>query len=607
MSQIDAKLLNAKKMMESGRWPQAKVALTQALQKAPTDQNALVLMRFCLAHMNEHPQALYYAQKAAELFPTNADIQYNLSASFAATLKPEPAIAAAKRALEINPKHRPSIAALTALYAQKSQFVDSLEQAQRGMALDPLNPMLAMYAAAAMVQLGRADEAIRELRPAVMKMPPDLELLKSLVTAHMYAPSVEPSEVFAAHMSLGRMLAEMVPEVREPFANDLTPDRPLRIGIFTSDARRHAVWFFLKPFLDHYDRSKLRVTVYSNSRDKDDFTATLRQSAERDSKGWDVPAWREVFDLEHEPTMRRIRDDRIDILVDLNGWTINNGMVSLAMRAAPIQAEWLGYPYTTGVSTMDYRITDSLLDPESTQSQSRETLFHAEPCSFAWIPAPDTAPANLVPPSQREGTEFPGITFGSFTAPQKLNDPVVRAWCRIVRETPGSRLLLKHGVYSDQKSLLVTRHRFLQNGMDESRLIFEGAQVGATTIIGNYNRIDICLDPWPYTGMTTMCECAHMGVPFIHRFWDTAPGRAAATIARHAGLEELTAFTDDQYVTNAIALAKDPDRLRMLRERTVQRFAASPARDGRGMAERIEKALRAMWVQHCKNAAKSTK
>lgn len=604
MSDVASKLISAKQHIEAGRWAQGKALLQQAVQKAPNDQNALVMLRFCLAHMGEHEQALYYAEKAAALFPKNPDILYNLTASLTTLNRADDAITAAERALAISPTHQSARLAIAALCFNRNRHLDAFEHARRGLNDHPGIPGFAMYASGALVQLGRADDAVRELRAVIGKLPPDLELFKQLASAHMYASSMEPSEVVAAHSALGRTLANLVPEVREPFTNDPDPDRVLRVGLFTGDARRHASWYFQFPFLEHYDRSRMHITVYSNSVHKDDHTRRIHEVAERGSSSWPVPAWRDLSRVEHEPSMRQIRADRIDVLVDTMGWTLGHGMPMLAMRAAPVQVEWLGYPLTTGAPTMDYRLTDSLLDPVSVQGQHSERLLHCDPCGFCWMPAPDAPTPERLPPSQREGSEyFGGVTFGSFTALQKLSEPLIRCWCRIVRETPGSRLLFKQGGLADEKTRAVTRQRFLVNGLDASRLVLEGPQGGGVTLIEHYNRVDICLDTWPYNGVTSTCECLYMGVPFVSRFWNTACGRYSKLFASMVGIEDLVAFDEDQYVSLAVKLAKDPDRLRELRTELPRRLAASPIRDARGFGERFERSIRGVWADWCRKVA----
>lgn len=609
MSQITTRLISAREQLKAGKFSQAKATLQQALQKAPTDQNALVMMRFCLSHLGEHQQSLYYAEQAAKLFPDNADVLTNLASSLAAVNRLEDAARAGERAVAINPQSSQARLALTGIYARLSRHHDCFEQAKQGLADHPGVLGFATYGGTSLIAIGRADEAARELRPIVASMPPNFELMTILASAHAYAVSIEPEEVFACHRAMGRTLSNLMPEVREPFTNDRDPDRPLRVGVVTADARKHAVWFFMRQLFTHYDRSKMSLTLYSNYNGADDkYTLDLRKDLERNWPHADLPAWRNLSVLEHEPAMRRVREDKIDVLVDMSGATAGHVLPMLALRAAPVQMTYLGYPLTTGLRTIDYRLTDEMADPPGSEREHSETLLRMKPIHFAWTPALDAPSPDGVPPSQRDDSEWvkaagPGaITFGSFTSSQKLNDPTIRAWARIIRETPNSRLLLKSSGFAEDKARAATLRRFEVNGMPMDRLFIEGPQFDSDTIMPQYKRVDIVLDTWPYNGMTTLCESMYMGVPFVTRVGPTTVGRIGAQIATIMGLQDHIAYEDDRYVTLACALAKDPERLATLRRELPARFAASPMRDGATLARAFEDAVREGWRNWCAKA-----
>ena len=601
MTQVASRLMNARQMLQQGKFAQARALLTQCLQKDPNEQNALVMMRFCLAHMGEHQQALFYARKAAGLFPDNADIQTNLASSYASLGDQDQALKAAQRAIEINPQHAQARLALAAMCSGTHRYLDAFEHAREGLRQHSGTIGFAMYAATSLIAMGRADEAARDLRPIAAAFPANYELMIIMASAHMYAAGVDPEEVVACHKTLGRMLANMAPEVKEPFANSRDPERPLRVGLFSADTRLHAVWFFIHRFVELYDRSKMRLTVYTNFAGMpDEHTKILRASAERDSAGWEVPAWRDISRMDHDKAMRRIRDDGIDVLIDATGYTQGHGMPMFAMRAAPVQATAWGYPLTTGLPTMDYRITDALIDPPGCEREHSEKLIRLGDCFYNWSPGDGAPEVNPVPPSQRPGAQ--GITFGSFTSMQKLNDQTCRLWARIIRDNPGSRMLLKTVALKDQRVRAATAHRFEINGMDMSRLTLEGPQIGGGTLLSHYDRIDIALDTWPYSGMTTLCEATYMGVPFVTRVGPLSVGRAAAAIARNIGLDDLIAFDDDAYAGAASRLARDPARLASLRSSLRDRVRQSPIMDAPANCRRMEDAIRAMWREWCAKA-----
>lgn len=597
MSEVATHLMQAKGLMQRGEFSKAKGVLAHAVQKAPTDQSALMLMRYCLAHLGEHGQALYYAEKAAKLFPTSADVQTNLAGSLVSNGRVGEALERLRRITGEVPGHLPSRLMLTQVLLREGRMVECLKAVQDGFLRYQNEPRLALAGATAMLAMGRADEAVMALKPVCLQHPTSHQLLQMLAAAHLYASDVEPADVMASHEVFGRVLAAGVQPIREPFANTKDADRPLRIGIVSGDFRKHALYFFMTRLLESYDRSRMSIVLYHNCPAEDEHTHTLRDLAARDNAG---TTWRDISAVHHDAAARLIRSDQIDVLIDYSGLTQGGSLPAFAMRAAPVQATWLGYPYSTGLRAMDYRLTDAALDPVDAPAghvPDIEKPLRMDGVSFCWK-APDDAPAlNPVPPSAR--APGAGITFGCFTTLQKLNERTVRAWSRIVRETPGSRLFLKHAVLKQEEVAAVTRRRFELAGLDPARLILEGPQVHGSTLIGAYERVDIALDTWPYNGHTSTLEAAWMGVPTVTRTNPYPAGRVGAQINGLLGLGELVADDDEAYITRAVALAKDEERLSEIRRSLRGKLGSSPICDGPAFARGFEKAMREAWAAWC--------
>lgn len=597
MNEVQAKLLQAKALMEEDRWPQAKTILLQVVQKAPRDQNALVLTRFCLARMGEHAQALYYAQKAAQLLPDHPDILTNLAQSLAQNGRLAEAIQTLERVLERTPGHPHARISLCGLLLNDVRHVEALRQAQEGMKHFPGNPDLAGIAAQAMISLGRCDEAAHELRPVALANPANVNLLQLQAAAQIYAATVTPEDVSAAHLAHGRLLDRMMPADRAPFTNERNPDRPIRVGMVAGDFRRHASYYFLTGLLDRYDRERIQLVLYHNYAQQDDHTAKLRAMVDRGVNGrWET--FRDISRMQHHEAAELIRKDRIDIALDLAGITLGSALPMFCHRVAPIQATWLGYPCTTGVREMDYRLTDATIDPPGTESFSSEKLLRIEPCWACWEAPDDAGPADPLPPSQREGADGT-VTFASFTALQKFNEPMIRAWCRVMREVPGSRLLIKNNRLVAEQVREVTARRFELAGLSRGRLIMEGPAAKGATIIDEYNRVDIVLDTWPYNGYTTTMEAAWMGVPTVTRVWGTPPGRFGLLVCKQLGVEELAAYDDEGFIETTIKLARDPERLRKLRSELRPRLLASGHGNADAFCKGFEATLRQAWRTWC--------
>lgn len=596
MNDVRNKLLQAKDLMEQDRWAQARTVLLEAVRKAPTDQNALVLTRFCLTRLGEKTQALYYAQKAAEHYPTNPDILTNLGQSLISNGKSDEAVVILERVLESAPAHPHARVALCSTLIDRVRHVEALRQAQEGMVHHPGHPDLARIAAQALISLGRCDEAAHEIRPVVLANPTNVNLLQLQAAAHIYAASVTPEDVSAAHLAHGRMLERLMPASTEPFKNDRDPERPIRVGLVAGDFRRHASYYFLTGLLERYDRERVQLVLYHNYAEQDAHTARLRAMVERGvNDRWET--FRDISRMQHHEAAALIRRDGVDVALDLAGITLGSALPMFCHRVAPVQATWLGYPCTTGVRQMDYRMTDAVIDPAGTESFSSEELLRIDPCWACWRAPEDAGEVNPVPPSQRSAGE--PITFASFTALQKFNEPMIRAWCRVLREVPNSRLLIKNNRLVSEQVREVTARRFELAGLARERLVMEGPNTSGSTIIDEYSRVDIVLDSWPYNGYTTTLEAAWMGVPTVTRVWGTPPGRFGLLVNRQIGLEDLAAYDDEGFVSLAVGLARDADRLRSLRSALRERVRTSGHGDADVYCRGFEAAMRTVWRRWC--------
>jgi predicted O-linked N-acetylglucosamine transferase (SPINDLY family) len=424
----------------------------------------------------------------------------------------------------------------------------------------------------------RIDEALELYRQA----PRDAELMSAELFALNASEAIAEDELFARHVEFGRQLEQMYP-ARAAFSGSKDPTRRLRIGYVSGDFSYHVVALFMQPVLERRDRAAVEVFCYSASERVDEYTRQLMAHAD---------VWRPSAGLSDAQLADAIHADGIDILVDLAGHSGEPRLRVFACKPAPVQATWLGYLNTTGMTRIDYRISDRHADPAGlTDARHTEKLARLPNSQWCYRPFLSSAPAPT-PPCVRNGF----VTFGSFNQAVKLSQASRRLWAEILSRVPGSRLVVL-GVPPGR-----AHDKLLQDlagmGIDAARLKLV-PYVSMQDYFGWYNQVDIGLDTTPYSGGTTTCDALWMGVPVI-----TAPGerpssRSAASILTTAGMTDWIASDAQDYLRRAVAFAGDPPMLANLRRTLRARLQASPLMDEAGFTRDLERAFRRMWTQYC--------
>ncbi len=488
-------------------------------------------------------------------------------------------------------RERPGEPAATFLLARAIHGQDRLLEAA-GVARElldrfPGHPAVAALRYNVMMQLGDADEAMRDLVAAVKFVPDHLDLLSNLAGVATWAAGPSAEDVYRMHRDYG-LAVERARRGRglETISNP-DPDRKLRIGVVAGDYRlRSSVSFFLKPVFEHLDRREFEVIGYHTAAAVDEGIEVFRGLA---------AAWRHLPDPDPDVLARRIVEDRIDVALEVNQHTgMRRTMPAFWPRCAPVQVAYMAYANTTGIRSFDWRIVDSLTDPPGSEVLATEKLWRLDPCFIAYEPSPLTPGAGPAPCLSRGH-----VCFGAFSEPLKLNEMMFGMWARILHGVPGSRLLLKNRAVAHADSLRHLRGRLERAGVDLMRVDFAPWVGVFREHLATYGHVDISLDTIPYNGTTTVCEALVMGVPVI----TAQPGprhhrhaaRVATSLLTNAGLGELVARDEEDYVRLAMALAQDRARLAALRADIPARFRASPICDGAGYARRLGAALREMW------------
>jgi len=483
-------------------------------------------------------------------------------------------------ALAADPASLPARNNLGTLVCAKGRFIDAEEHFRAALAQAPGDAGLRSNLALALRGQGRIDDAIEVLRD--MPAHPEAGLIEAYLLTLNYSDRVDAAFVAAEHRRLGaRLQGASCPAT---LVRPREAARPLRVGYVSADFGFHVVSFFLEPVLAAHDRSAVEVFCYFAGTRHDAQTARTRSH---------TAVWRDIGGMDDAAALEAIRADRLDIAVDLSGYTGGHRLPLFAQRIAPTQATWLGYPNTTGVPAMDFRLTDAWADPPgTTEALHTETLVRLPSGFLAYQPRPE-APDVAPPPFRTCGH----VTFGCFSNPAKLSDTCLALWARVLAATPGSRMLVKARGLEDVRAAARFRARFAVAGGDATRLDVSGWEGDFESHLRRYADVDIALDSHPYHGTTTTCEALWMGVPVVTLAGDAHVSRVGVSLLTRAGHSDWVARDRDDHVRIAAGLASDLDALAGHRATLRSRLRGSPLTNVRQLAHDLEAAYAEMTAR----------
>ncbi len=569
------------------RFTEALACYERALTLKPDISGIHYNCGLTLQALDRSAEAAARFQQAIAANPNYAPAHNSLGNALRNSGRLEDALCAYRRALALQPDFADVHCNLATVWERQGKLHEAVTSYEKALALQPDSAYAHGGLAVVLKDQGRLDEALRHFARALELDPWLAETRNSLLFSMNYVSGLQPEAVYAAHVEFGsRHEAPLREAASLPHANIPDTERRLRIGYVSGDFRYHSVASFLEPVLAQHDRARFEVYCYSCSSSADEMTRRLQGHAD---------CWRNIAGMSDEEAAQRIRDDRIDILVDLAGHTANNRLLTFARKPAPVQVAYLGYPNTTGLTTMDYRLTDAHADPVGcSEHLFTERLVRLPRVFLCYCPT-EGAPPLVPPPVVKTGQ----ITFGSFNALPKITPEVVACWSRIFRALPKARLILKNDSLRDETARRRYLDLFSREGIAPERLELLGWTASASGHLALYWRVDIALDPFPYNGTTTTCEALWMGAPVIALAGRTHAGRVGVSLLNSVGLDDLVADSPERYVELAVQLAQQPDRLASLRRELRERMAASPLCDAPAHIRAFETVYRTLWQQWC--------
>jgi protein O-GlcNAc transferase len=566
----------------------AAAAYREILSIAPTHSGALHLLGVVSGQRGDHWTALDLIQQSLRHAPDMPEAHYNMGFNLERLGDFIQAGECYRRALAFKPDYGEAINNLGHALGELGLWTEATEQFRHLIALKPDYAPAHNNLGNALLNQRRLADAVQSYRRALEINPNHSAAHSNLLFAFNHDPDLGPERIFLEHQNWARAHAPPPDHARVNNGGTRESNRRLRVGYVSGDFWDHAVAASFEILLEHHDRQQFEIHCYSNHHRNDAVTRRLRQLSDH---------WATIVEENDATAAERIRRDEIDLLVDLSGHTARNRLQLFAGKAAPVQITWLGYPNTTGLQAMDYRITDRIADPEGTADQLHtERLVRLNRCFLCYRP-PEDAPPVAATPARNRGY----ITFGSFNNLTKLTVDTIRVWCRILQAVADSKLFLKSRQLADpamQRELLA---EFSLAGIEPDRILFSRRTLSKTEHLAAYGQMDLALDTFPYNGTMTTNEAMWMGVPVVTLRGNRHAARVGASLLTAVGLEELIANDEEHYASLAVAIGQDIERLSHIRTGLRNRMRQSALCDGPRFASAMEGAYRDMWLAFCRD------
>jgi len=554
----------AQQLLRAGRTAEALPLLREAARSQPRDVQVWFLLGAAHGQLGQPVEAEEALREAVALRPDLADLHYNLGNALKDQGQFGEAKASYRRALDLA---RAGGAPLAPRWVDCWNNLGNVWKSQ-----------------------GRLQEAEDCYREALALDPARPAIHSNLLFTLNYDRRYDRAAVFTEHRRWAAQHAAGLARTTE-FPNSPDPDRRLRVAYLSPDFRRHAAAYFLEPLLASHDRSGFEVFGYASVARPDARTEQLRGLTDQ---------WRDVAHLADEQVAGQVQADGIDILVECAGHTDGGRLLVLARRPAPLQGCYIGYPNTTGLDTVDFRITDAVCNPPDSEPFFTEKLLRL-PCRYCYAPPPDLPEAGPLPLRERG---YP--TFASFNNLSKITPEVLELWARLLQAVPEARLVFKATSLTDPMTRAEIVARFSELGIGPERLDIRGASA-----LGEYfaelRACDIALDPFPFNGGTTSYHALWTGLPVVTLAGESYMSRFGKSLLTTLDLGELVAHSPEEYVSIAAGLVQDPERLADLRAGLRARMAGSMLTDARAYTAAVEAAYRDLWRAWCQRQASGAK
>jgi len=601
-----------------GRFDDAEPSARRALELEPDNTLFLLSLAAVLNGQERLDETVALLQRVIVLDPHNLDARYDLAKVHMRLQRNIEALECYRDLLALRPGHVQTYRDMGICQQRLGQRDAARESYVRALELEPDHPDTLCDLGAVLHKLGKLAEAADVLRHANRVAPDHTNILRALLHTTFtmgewqealgharHLLELEPkaehhsvvlfilshccfdgAELTREHFSYGERWESPLTALHQPHPNDRDPNRRIRVGFVSGDLYHHAVSHFVAPVFEAMkDSAQVSLYIYYNNTIEDDASAKHRAN---------VSVWRSIVGVDDESAANMIREDGIDILIDLSGHSALNRLPLFARKPAPVQATWIGYAGTTGLRSMDYILCDRFQVPDGRYDNQFSEQIVRLPLGTPFLPHIDAPDVNASP-AQKNGY----LTFASFHRASKLSREVIAQWARLLHAVPTSKMLLG-GMQAGIDDALV--NWFADEGIPRERLLLR-PRTQVRGYLEQHHEVDVCLSPFPYTGSTTVGHALWMGVPTLATVGDTNPSHAAAVFMAHLGLGTFITQDEDTYVKLGVFLSENVSALATMRATMRQRFVDSILGYPGVAATGLELGLRRMWQRWCAGEA----
>ncbi len=564
-----------------GRTDEAEASYRRAIQASPNFSEAYYNLGIALHDAGRTDEAEASYRRAIQLRPESPMAYNNLGLTLKDKGRLDEAEKILRLAVQIKPDYADAHCNLGATLIALGRVDEAEDSYRRALEANPGFAQAYSNLGVALQELGRLDEAAVCYRKALEIKPDFVDAHGNLLFVLNYHPDLSAEEIYRVYREFDAQRGIPLRQFWRPHNNDRNPGRRLRVGYVSPDFRRHSCGSFLEPLLANHDKTQVELFAYAGLVNEDEMTTRYKSYVEH---------WITTQGMSDETLAERIRSDEIDILVDLAGHTAGNRLLVFARKPAPVSVSWLGYGYTTGLSAIDYYLTDEIIVPPGNEGLFAEQPWRIAMHSYTYRPAPGMGEVNGLPARQRGY-----LTFGTLTRSIRINHRTIRVWSQILKAVADSHLVIDSFSFKDPLMQERMVARFAEHGIARERL-----EIGCHSPPWDVLRgIDIGLDCFPHNSGTTLFETLYMGVPFITLVGRPSVGRLGCGILQTAGHPEWIASSEADYVAKAVELARNFDDLSMIRGALRDQIESSLIRDERSFVRKVEEAYRRMWTLWC--------
>jgi len=569
-------------LRKSGRLDDAHKYYKKVLMIDPSYSPVHASLTAFFLQKQQPEQAMFHAQKAEAHFNTDPQFLYRYGLIFFILNQLHMAANQFTKVLSLDPNHNDAIMNLSIVKILLGDLKNAESMLLNRNKIYPNNYSILLNLGFCNEQQGQIEQAIEYYKQAAsINHKNSLDAYSGQLLLRHYQWQNSPEKLYKYHCQFSDQLEKK--NIYHFNSKDYSNQVKINIGYVSSDFKKHPVGFFIFPVLQNHDQSTFHIFCYSRTKQYDDMTKKIKNL---------VYKWTDIRSLSNDAICKAIQKDRIHILVDLAGHTSNNCLSIFAMKPAPVQVSYLGYPGTTGIQQIDYRITDKWADPPGSGKYYAEKLVRMPNCFLCYHPESETPLVSDLP-AKKSGW----VSFGSFNRIAKLNDNILEIWAQILKGMDKSRLFLKTKAFHDPAIQHRIKTFFKKRGIENNRLILLSLSPSRDQHLSMYNHMDIALDTFPYHGTTTTCEALWMGVPVITLEGKAHVSRASLSILKHIGLDDCIARTTEEYIDKAIQLGSNNSFLSQLRHRLRPIVSRSSLCQVKEYVSDLEEIYQWMWKQ----------